>query len=70
MQIIKDIVEGVDEGANALIIPDRKKAIKIALENMDKDEVLFVLGKGDEEYQEIKGERLPFSDEDTIRALV
>ncbi|NPA73108.1 MAG: UDP-N-acetylmuramoyl-L-alanyl-D-glutamate--2,6-diaminopimelate ligase [Epsilonproteobacteria bacterium] len=70
MQIIKDIAEGVDEGANALIIPDRKKAIKIALENMDKDEVLFVLGKGDEEYQEIKGERLPFSDEDTIRALV
>lgn len=66
MQIIKEIVEGVDKNTYALIVPDRKQAINIALKELKKDEVLFILGKGDEEYQEINGKKINFSDEKIV----
>ena len=70
VEIIKDIAKGVDSDANALIVVDRKRAIEIALKDLQDDEVLFILGKGDEEYQEINGEKLPFSDEKIVRAFL
>jgi UDP-N-acetylmuramoyl-L-alanyl-D-glutamate--2,6-diaminopimelate ligase len=62
LDIIKDIVEGIKKQSNTLIIPNREKAIKIALKELQKDERLLILGKGDEEYQEIKNKKIPFSD--------
>lgn len=69
LDIIKDIVQGISN-PNTLIIPDRKKAIKIALQNLEKSEVLMILGKGDEEYQEIKGKKIPFSDIEVVNSLL
>ncbi|RMH05047.1 MAG: UDP-N-acetylmuramoyl-L-alanyl-D-glutamate--2,6-diaminopimelate ligase [Planctomycetota bacterium] len=42
--------------------PDRRRAIRRALAGMAPGEVLLVAGKGHEDYQEIRGRRLPFDD--------
>ncbi len=68
--IIKDILEGA-KGAKALKVEvDRKKAINEALNWQEEGEVLLVLGKGDETYQEIKTEKIPFDDREIIRNLI
>ncbi|MCX8030233.1 MAG: UDP-N-acetylmuramoyl-L-alanyl-D-glutamate--2,6-diaminopimelate ligase [Thermodesulfovibrionales bacterium] len=61
MDIISDIEKGVTT-KNYLIIPDRKLAINMAVREASRGDVLLVAGKGHENYQEVKGVRLPFSD--------
>lgn len=63
--IIAQILEGLGEGA--IVEPDRRKAIHLALATLQKDEVLMVLGKGDEEYQEISGVKHPYDDRVVVR---
>ncbi len=64
--IIEDILQGIRKRDNLLVVSDRKEAIRKALEWQEKDEVLMILGKGDESYQEINGKKIPFSDKDTV----
>jgi len=42
----------------------------MALEALEHDEVLLILGKGDETYQEIKGVKHPFDDRAVVRELL
>ncbi|MDX1809120.1 MAG: UDP-N-acetylmuramoyl-L-alanyl-D-glutamate--2,6-diaminopimelate ligase [Sulfurospirillaceae bacterium] len=65
--IIDDILLGVKQAKNLQVEPDRKKALQLALDWQDSDEVLLVLGKGDETYQEIKGKKFPFDDREIIK---
>ena len=67
LEIIKDIVQGINN-THTLIIPDRKQAIIKAIKELEKDEILLILGKGDEEYQEVEGEKIPFSDVEVVRS--
>ncbi|MFT6068783.1 MAG: UDP-N-acetylmuramoyl-L-alanyl-D-glutamate--2,6-diaminopimelate ligase [Bacteriovoracaceae bacterium] len=60
-RIIKDILPGLEK-SNFLIEVDREKAIKIGLSRLGKDDVLIIAGKGHEEYQEVKGQKIFFSD--------
>jgi UDP-N-acetylmuramoyl-L-alanyl-D-glutamate--2,6-diaminopimelate ligase len=46
---------------------DRKKAIFMALERADADDVIIIAGKGHEDYQEFKDYRIPFSDRDVAK---
>lgn len=59
--IIDEIVSGI-ESKKMVRITDRKSAIEYALSIAKKNDVVAILGKGNENYQEIKGEKLPFSD--------
>lgn len=59
--IIKQILAGCD-GQNVEIINDRKLAIQTAIKNAKKQDSVLIAGKGHEEYQEINGVKLPFSD--------
>lgn len=43
-------------------IVDRRDAIKLAIAAAGPDDVVLIAGKGHEDYQEINGERFPFSD--------
>ena len=54
-EILKYCAKGVE-------IPDRKKAIKIAIHNMDKNNILILAGKGHEKYQIIKNNKIAFDD--------
>jgi UDP-N-acetylmuramoyl-L-alanyl-D-glutamate--2,6-diaminopimelate ligase len=42
--------------------PDRARAIFEAIGGAHQGDVVLIAGKGHEDYQEIAGERLPFSD--------
>jgi UDP-N-acetylmuramoyl-L-alanyl-D-glutamate--2,6-diaminopimelate ligase len=69
-QILEEILVGLRGKENVTATPDRRLAIKLALENLEPGEVLLVLGKGDEDYQEIKGVKHPFDDREVIRELL
>lgn len=65
--IINDILQGVIKNENVHVNKDRKVAIFEALKSLKNDEILMILGKGDEDYQEIKGVKYPFSDKECVK---
>lgn len=54
---------------NTIKITDRKEAIKRAID-IQNGEVLLILGKGDEDYQEINGIKYPFSDQKIVKEIL
>ena len=66
MEIINNIKSGITEYTNYIIEPNRAKAIKLAYGEAKANDVIAVLGKGCENYFEIKGEKLPYSDSEEI----
>tara|TARA_B100000524_G_scaffold179144_1_gene92236 strand:- start:212 stop:1708 length:1497 start_codon:yes stop_codon:yes gene_type:complete len=51
-------------------IGDRKKAIQFALNNLKKNDILLIAGKGHEKYQIIKNKKIYFSDHETVNNLL
>lgn len=66
-KIIEDVVAGFERPGNATIEPDRAAAIQRAIANCKAGDVVLVAGKGHEVWQEIGGQKIPFSDESVIR---
>ena len=62
LNIIQEIIAGCGERSNYSVIQDRTEAINAALLEARAGDIVAVLGKGHEPYQEIMGERKPFSD--------
>ncbi len=69
-QIIADIRQGITNGTPVVEEVDRAKAIARALAELQEDEILLILGKGDEEYIEVGGKKIPFSDRDYVESLL
>lgn len=67
--IIDEIVQGM-QNKNILCEVDRKEAIRLGLLNLKDNEALIILGKGDEDYQEIDGVKYPFSDKTIVQELL
>ncbi len=69
--ILKDMMDGLDviEKKNALIISNRKEAIKTAWQFASNNDIILIAGKGHEKYQEIKGVRYPFDDKEILIKL-
>jgi UDP-N-acetylmuramoyl-L-alanyl-D-glutamate--2,6-diaminopimelate ligase len=67
--IIEDIKPGL-KGKAFEIQVDRKKAIAAVLKKAKKGDAVLLAGKGAESYQEVKGERQPFNDIETARAIL
>lgn len=71
MAIIKDIEKGISKKFfDYVVISERSKAITVAMNSLKKGDVLIVAGKGGEDYQEIKGIKIPYKDEDLIREII
>jgi len=68
--IIKDIVLGIKNKNSLHVETDRREAIKYALNIRAENEIVVILGKGDETYQEIKGKKIPFDDRVIVRELL
>ncbi len=69
-QIIQDILKGIKDQSQTRAMVDRAFAIQEALRELEEDEVLMILGKGDEDTMEIKGEKFHFDDREVVRALL
>ena len=68
LSIISDIVAGAHSGY--LVEPDRAVAIRDAILAAAAQDIVLIAGKGHENYQEICGERLPFSDMAVAQAAI
>jgi UDP-N-acetylmuramyl tripeptide synthase len=68
LAIIEAIQQGAGAGAEAE--PDRAAAIERAVLEAAQGDVVVIAGKGHEAYQELAGERLPFSDAAYARAAL
>ena len=66
--IINDITIGFSKNKYK-IIKDRKTAIKSALK-VAQDNLILILGKGIEEYQNIRGEKIPHSDIKIVKEYI
>ena len=67
--ISADIISGFSSNCFT-IYPDRKTGLTHALETLKPDDAVVVLGKGTEDFQEINGERIPYSDVDTVKQFI
>ena len=63
--IIIDMIQNVDS-FNYEIEVNRENAIIKGIQRLEKNDILLILGKGHENYQEIKGVKYPFNDKDVV----
>lgn len=67
MDIIEDIKVGMAKSdGNYVVIPDREEAVAYALEHAEKGDLIILLGKGQEEYQEINGVKYHYSEREAV----
>jgi len=60
--IVRQIVLGVANAEKLTVERDRAKAIVVAISRAAAGDVVLIAGKGHENYQDINGRKLPFSD--------
>lgn len=65
-EIINEITSGMNK-QNFEIIVDRKQAIKEALSEARKDDIILIAGKGHENYQIFKDKIIHFDDREVVR---
>lgn len=70
--ILDDMMKGVGKSfvRKTLTIPDRKEAIKTACSIANDHDIILVAGKGHEDYQEIKGKKMPFDDRKILKEML
>ena len=68
--IVNDILSGIDNKSKVVVELDRKKAIEMAIDDQEGDEVVVILGKGDENYQIIYDNKFPFDDREVVREIL
>ena len=68
--IVEDILEGIQDKSNVIVELNRKKAIQIALDMQEDEDVVVILGKGDEAYQIIYDEKFVFDDRAVVKELL
>ncbi|MBF0361010.1 MAG: UDP-N-acetylmuramyl-tripeptide synthetase [Oligoflexia bacterium] len=66
-KIINDILPGINKNIKHTVIIDREEATIEAYLNTTCDDVLLLLGKGHEEYLDIKGVKYNYSDFNTLK---
>lgn len=65
--ILEDIKSAlVPAGGKYIEIPDRKEAIRYAMEHHEKGDMIAVIGKGHEDYNEVNGVRTHFLDREAV----
>ena len=68
LAIAYDIIGGIREtDADVDMVLDRESAIKYALENAKKGDLIMLLGKGHELYNEKNGVRTYFNERDIVK---
>jgi UDP-N-acetylmuramyl-tripeptide synthetase len=71
-EIIAQIMEGIPPVSAGAVSaePDRVRAIEAAVRDAGAGDVVLLAGKGHEDYQEILGSKIPFSDAEQAEAAL
>ena len=70
LEIIKDILKGIDIISDFYVIPNRKNAIKFAVKNLNDEYVLLLLGKGHEKYEIDKNGKHDFDEKKIVMEVI
>lgn len=72
LTIIEEVKSGflIIRDSNFEVLPDRRAAIKRAIEIAIDGDAIIIAGKGHEDYQEINGVKYPFSDKEVVKELL
>lgn len=71
LEIIADIRSSIEKtGGEFVEIPDRKEAIRYAIEHGREGDIIVLAGKGHENYQEIKGVKYPMDERVLIKEVL
>jgi len=70
LSILDAIATGCLNQTNYSIIQDRSSAVNAALKDAKTGDIVVILGKGHEAYQEIQGARIPYSDMNIINQFM
>lgn len=65
-EIIKEIIPGFLKD-NHIVQADREKAIEIAVQKAEKDDIIVIAGKGHETYQVVGREKIHFDDREAVK---
>ena len=69
MAIIEDILKGVNqENGEYIVIEDRRRAIRYALDIAEKNDIIVLAGKGHETYQDIGGQKHHLDEREEVAA--
>lgn len=69
--ILADIKTGLAKTEGRFLeIPDRRKAIEYSISHAEEGDIIAIIGKGHEDYQEIEGVRHPFLDRNVVEETV
>lgn len=69
--IISDILKGMsDTGSPYIVIEDRKEAIRHAIKNAKRGDVILLAGKGHEDYQIINSKKIEFDERDIVKEFL
>ncbi|MCX7833230.1 MAG: UDP-N-acetylmuramoyl-L-alanyl-D-glutamate--2,6-diaminopimelate ligase [Ignavibacteria bacterium] len=66
LDIIKEILIGMEGKSNFEVEENREKAIKRGIELSKENDLILICGKGHEDYQEIKGVKYHFDDREIV----
>lgn len=65
--IIRDILQGMSQKHKYKVIHDRREAIAWCVKNARKDDIIVLMGKGQETYQEIRGVKHHLDEREEVR---
>ncbi len=68
--ILQQMQAGLTPGSAVQVLVDRAQAIARTVAQAAASDIVLIAGKGHEDYQEVAGERLPFSDVQQARAAL
>lgn len=69
--ILADIRGSIEKTGGAFVeIPDRREAIAYSITHAKEGDMIAIIGKGHEDYQEIEGVRYPFLDRAVVEEVV
>ena len=69
LAIIEDIMKGVrEEMGPYIVVPERRNAIRYAMDIAEKDDIIVLAGKGHETYQEINGVKYHLDEREEVAA--
>lgn len=66
LDIINEIISGIDTKKNYEVIENRDEAIKRGIEMSKDGDIILICGKGHETYQEVNGIRTYFNDKEVV----